>query len=89
MMNPHRRKVFIMLAVSIAVMGTLVGSFLMVALQHYAQRAAAESSARRTAGLDAVADLSVALADHRRAMLVREEIRLAGGAGMRPVPRAT
>ncbi|MFH9757311.1 protein kilB [Streptomyces griseus] len=36
-------------------------------------------SARRSAGLDAVADLSVALADHRRAMLVREEIRLVGG----------
>lgn len=71
-----------MLAVSIAVMGTLAGSFLTGALQHHAQRAqrvAAELSARRSAGLDAVADLSVPLADHRRAMLVREEIRLAGG----------
>ncbi|MFF0509105.1 hypothetical protein ACFYUH_36740 [Streptomyces fimicarius] len=71
-----------MLAVIIAVMGTLAGSLLTRALQHYAQRAqraAAELSERRTAGLDAVADLSVALTDHRRAMLVREEIQLAGG----------
>ncbi|MFI7291549.1 protein kilB [Streptomyces anulatus] len=71
-----------MLTVVIAVLGTLARSFLTGALQHFAQRAqraAEELTARRTAGLDAVAGLSAALADHRRAMAMREEIRLAGG----------
>ncbi|GAB2952889.1 hypothetical protein GCM10027028_63960 [Streptomyces sundarbansensis] len=71
-----------MLTAVIAVLGTLARSFVTGALQHFAQRAqraAEELSARRAAGLDAVADLSAALADHRRAMAVRGEIRLAGG----------
>lgn len=71
-----------MLITVIAVMGTLAGSFVTGALQNFgqrAQRAAEELSARRTAGLDAVAGLSAALADHRRAMVVREEIRARSG----------
>lgn len=75
-------KGILMLITVIAVMGTLAGSLMTGALQHFAQRAqraAAELSARRTAGGDAVSGLSAALADHRRAMAVREEIRLAGG----------
>lgn len=71
-----------MLIALIAVLGTLAGSFMTGALQNFAQRAqraAEELSARRTAALDAVAALSAALADHRRAMTVREEIRLVGG----------
>ncbi|WSV80029.1 protein kilB (plasmid) [Streptomyces anulatus] len=71
-----------MLTAVIAVLGTLAGSFVTGALQSFAQRAqraAEELAVRRSAGLDAVAGLSAALADHRRAMAVREEIRLAGG----------
>ncbi len=71
-----------MLTAAIAILGTLAGSFMTGALQHFAQRAqraAEELSARRTAGLEAVSGLSAVLADHRRAMAVREEIRLAGG----------
>lgn len=71
-----------MLITVIAVLRTLAGSFVTGALQHFgqrAQRAAEELAARRTAALDAVADLSAVLADHRRAMAVREEIRLADG----------
>ncbi|MFD3643686.1 MULTISPECIES: protein kilB [Streptomyces] len=71
-----------MLTAVIAVLGTLAGSFVTGALQLFAQRAqraAEELAARRSEGLDAVAGLSAALADHRRAMAVREEIRLVGG----------
>lgn len=71
-----------MLTAVIAVLGTLAGSFITGALQLFAQRAqraAEELSARRSEGLEAVAGLSAALADHRRAMVVREEIRLSGG----------
>ncbi|MFD3820142.1 hypothetical protein ACFWRZ_34200 [Streptomyces rubiginosohelvolus] len=68
-----------MLTAVVAVLGTLAGSLMAGALQHFAQRAAEELSARRRAGLDAVSGLSAALAGHRRAMAVREEIRLVGG----------
>ncbi|MEV7898258.1 protein kilB [Streptomyces cyaneofuscatus] len=71
-----------MLTAVVAVVGTLAGSLLTGVLQHVlqrAQRVSAEASARRMEGLDAVAALASALADHRRAMSVREEIRLAGG----------
>ncbi|MET9097172.1 protein kilB [Streptomyces cyaneofuscatus] len=71
-----------MLTAVVAVVGTLAGSLLTGVLQHFmqrAQRVSAEASARRMQGLDAVAALASALADHRRAMSVREEIRLAGG----------
>ncbi|MEU0002127.1 protein kilB [Streptomyces microflavus] len=70
-----------MLTAVVAVVGTLAGSLLTGVLQHFVQRAqrvSAEASARRTEGLDAVAALASALADHRRAMSVRGEIRLSG-----------
>jgi hypothetical protein len=63
----------------VAVLGTLAGSLLTGALQHYSQRStrrAEVEAARRSEGLAAVADLAAALADHRRAMWVREELRL-------------
>jgi hypothetical protein len=63
----------------VAVLGTLAGSLLTGALQHYSQRAtrrAEAATARSSEGLAAVADLAAALADHRRAMWVREELRL-------------
>lgn len=65
----------------VAVLGTLAGSLLTGALQHYSQRAARRAeaaSARSSEGLAAVADLAAALADHRRAMWVREDLRLKG-----------
>ncbi|WP_043253079.1 hypothetical protein [Streptomyces sp. DSM 41269] len=55
----------------IAVMGTLAGALLTGALQYFAQRAqrkAQEAAERRSAGMDAVAALCAALADHRGAM---------------------
>ncbi|MFB7049562.1 protein kilB [Streptomyces microflavus] len=70
-----------MLTAVVAVVGTLAGSLLTGVLQHFVQRAqrmSAEASARRAEGLDAVAALVSALADHRRAMSVREETRLSG-----------
>ncbi|WP_055693023.1 hypothetical protein [Streptomyces prasinopilosus] len=63
----------------IAVLGTLAGSLLTGALQHYSQQAvrrADTAATRRSEGLAAVADLAAALADHRRAMWVREDLRL-------------
>ncbi|MEU9396592.1 protein kilB [Streptomyces sp. NPDC048324] len=63
----------------VAVLGTLAGSLLTGALQHYSQRAtrrAEAESARSSEALAAVADLAAALADHRRAMWVREDLRL-------------
>jgi hypothetical protein len=66
----------------IAVVGTLAGVLLTsLAQQRTArtERSAAERTARRRDALDAVAQLAAALADHRRAMWVREEQRLAGG----------
>ncbi|MFE7053011.1 hypothetical protein ACFVAM_32135 [Streptomyces californicus] len=66
----------------IAVMGTLAGALLTGVLQHFAQRAqrmAQEAAERRSAGMDAVAALCVALADHRAAMWDLGTVRLAGG----------
>ncbi|MEU9396906.1 hypothetical protein AB0D86_43815 [Streptomyces sp. NPDC048324] len=63
----------------VAVLGTLAGSLLTGALQHYSQRAARQAEAaedRRNEGLAAVAHLAAALADHRRAVWVREDLRL-------------
>jgi hypothetical protein len=65
----------------IAVLGTLAGSLLTGTLQHYSQRAALRAAAENTRKreiLDAIADLVTALADHRRAMWVREDLRLKG-----------
>ncbi|MGW1021935.1 protein kilB [Streptomyces niveus] len=70
-----------MLTAIVAVLGTLAGSLLTGALQHVAQRSqrrAEEATARRTDGLTAVSELASALADHRRAMWVREDLRLRG-----------
>ncbi|MEU4265602.1 protein kilB [Streptomyces sp. NPDC025273] len=70
-----------MLTAVIAILGTLAGSFLTGILQHVSQRAqrsAAEAAARRADGLLAVTDLAAALADHRRAMWLREDLRLLG-----------
>lgn len=70
-----------MSAAVVAVLGTLAGVLLTGVLQHYSQRAArrAEAAALRDReALAAVADLVAALADHRRAMWVREDLRLRG-----------
>ncbi|MEV6807333.1 protein kilB [Streptomyces sp. NPDC051132] len=58
----------------IAVMGTLLGSMATYLVQ---QRGAERSTLRRDR-LAAVTALTVALADHRRAMWVREDSRLSG-----------
>ncbi|MFE7347544.1 protein kilB [Streptomyces fimicarius] len=65
----------------IAVLGTLAGALLTGTLAHLSQRAqrvAAEATARRAEALAAVTDLGAALADHRRTMWVREDLRLRG-----------
>lgn len=70
-----------MLATVIAVLGTLAGAILTGILAHLSQRAQREAdtdTAHRTEGLTAITDLVTALADHRRAMWVREDLRLHG-----------
>lgn len=70
-----------MFTVIVAVLGTLAGSLLTGTLQHYSQRAARRAeavAARSSEDLAAVADLAAALADHRRAMWVREDLRMRG-----------
>ncbi|TXJ78614.1 protein kilB [Streptomyces lavendulae] len=66
-----------MLTALIAVLGTLAGSLLTGLIQHAARRADA-TVARQADGLAALADLVAALANHRRAMWVREDLRLRG-----------
>ncbi|MFJ2884303.1 protein kilB [Streptomyces sp. NPDC087272] len=61
----------------IAVLGTLAGVGITNGYQHRAARAARADS-RRTEGLTALTTLVEALADHRRAMWVREDLRLRG-----------
>ncbi|MFF3178219.1 protein kilB [Streptomyces sp. NPDC057900] len=61
----------------IAVLGTLAGTGIAGFMQHRASRTARQE-ARRTEGLAAVTALVEALADHRRAMWVREDLRLRG-----------
>lgn len=68
-----------MLSTIVAVLGTLAGAILTGTLSHLnqrAQRKAEADAARRTDGLAAVTDLVTALTDHRRAMWVREDLRL-------------
>ncbi|MFF2604196.1 protein kilB [Streptomyces californicus] len=74
----------------IAVLGTLAGVGITSAYQARAARTARQE-ARRTEGLAAVAALVSALADHRRAMWVREDLRLRGEdwAGARAESHAT
>lgn len=68
-----------MLTAVVAVLSTLAGSLLTGTFQHLnqrSQRIAAEAAARRTDAMSAVTDLATALAGHRRAMWVREDLRL-------------
>ncbi|HWU07511.1 MAG TPA: protein kilB [Streptomyces sp.] len=70
-----------MLTAIVAVLGTLAGALLTGTLQHLSQRAqrtATETAARRTEAVTAVTELASALADHRRAMWIREDLRLRG-----------
>lgn len=70
----------------IAVLGTLAGGLLTGGLQARISRGARREdreTARREAQLAAVTALVGALADHRRAMWVREDERLSGATGDR------
>ncbi|MFD7918891.1 protein kilB [Streptomyces sp. NPDC059740] len=70
-----------MLSSIIAVIGTLAGAALSYLLQHRAaraERAEARAETRRSEQLAAVTALVSALADHRRAMWVREDLALNG-----------
>ncbi|MFE7780371.1 protein kilB [Streptomyces nigrescens] len=65
----------------IAILGTLAGASMTAWFQQRSQRAeraAATATTHRRDALDAVTDLVTALADHRKAMWLREEARLAG-----------
>ena len=67
----------------IAVVGTLTGAVVAGLLQQRAARAErleGRAAARSSEGLTAVTTLVAALADHRRAMYLREELRLTGAA---------
>ncbi|MDX3343520.1 protein kilB [Streptomyces sp. ME02-6979.5a] len=61
----------------IAVLGTLAGVAITSTYQARAARTALQET-RRTEGLAAVETLAAALADHRRAMWAREDLRLRG-----------
>ncbi|MFD6434285.1 protein kilB [Streptomyces venezuelae] len=63
-----------MWASMIAVAGTLLGSI----TAYFLQQRGSDRAALRRDRLTAVSALTVALADHRRAMWVREELRLSG-----------
>lgn len=70
----------------IAVLGTLAGAVVAGALQQRSARAsqiAARDAELRRDRLAAVQALAVAVADHRRAMWVREEARFAGASQAR------
>ncbi|NEB22033.1 protein kilB [Streptomyces coelicoflavus] len=58
----------------IAVIGTLLGSM----ATHLVQQRGSDRTASRRDRLAAVTALTVALADHRRAMWMREDLRLSG-----------
>lgn len=67
----------------IAVGGTLLGALVAGLLQHRLtrrERLAVQSAELRREGLTAVTALVAALAEHRRAMWVREDLRLNGAA---------
>ncbi|MER8159562.1 protein kilB [Streptomyces sp. NPDC094472] len=67
----------------IAVVGTLLGSVAAYVLQQRAgrlERAEARGEVRRSDRLAAVTALVAALAEHRRAMWVREDLRMTGDA---------
>ncbi|WP_414170911.1 protein kilB (plasmid) [Streptoverticillium reticulum] len=70
-----------MLSTVIAVLGTLLGAVVAGLLQHRAARTARDDARidhRRDQELTAVTDFASAIASHRRAMTVREELRLTG-----------
>ncbi|QLJ06689.1 protein kilB (plasmid) [Streptomyces sp. NEAU-sy36] len=70
-----------MITAIVAVLGTLAGALLTGLLQHRtarAEREAATAETRRAEALAAVTELVSRLADHRRAMWVREDLRLRG-----------
>ncbi|WP_331764397.1 protein kilB [Streptomyces anulatus] len=66
-----------MLTTLIAVLGTLAGVAITSTYQARAARTARQET-RRTEGRAAVETLAAALADHRRAMWCREDLRLRG-----------
>ncbi|MFC8511131.1 protein kilB [Streptomyces sp. NPDC057411] len=70
-----------MLATVIAVLGTLLGAVVAGVIQHRTARAgrdAARTDARRDQELAAVTQFAAAIAAHRRAMAIREDLRLTG-----------
>ncbi|KOG80992.1 MULTISPECIES: hypothetical protein [Streptomyces] len=64
---------------AIAVVGTVLGAGV-VGIQQYLMVRAQRRQALRDRAMAALAELSIALADHRRAMWVREDLRLSGAA---------
>lgn len=66
-----------MLTTLIAVLGTIVGVAITSVYQHRAARTNRQDT-RRAEGLAALESLTAALAEHRRAMWVREDLRLRG-----------
>ncbi|MDX2695945.1 protein kilB [Streptomyces ipomoeae] len=70
-----------MLTTVIAVIGTLAGAIVAGLLQHRTARTArdeARDDHRRDKELEAVTAFASAVAAHRRAMVIREELRLSG-----------
>ncbi|GAA2639814.1 pRL2-23 [Streptomyces axinellae] len=77
-----------MTAAVIAVVGTLLGALVNSVMQQRArrlERAAEAADGRRTARIDAVTALSVAVSDHRRAMWAVRDAQITG----QPDERAT
>ncbi|WJY39740.1 protein kilB [Streptomyces sp. P9-2B-2] len=66
-------------AAVVAVIGTVLGAGV-VGVQQYCAARSQRREALRDRALKALCELSTALADHRRAMWVREELRLSGAA---------
>ncbi|MFF4756105.1 protein kilB [Streptomyces sp. NPDC001270] len=66
-------------AAVVAVIGTVLGAGVVGVQQSYAARSQRRQTLRDRA-LTALSELSTALADHRRAMWVREDLRLSGAA---------
>ncbi|QNT95789.1 hypothetical protein HEP81_05537 [Streptomyces griseofuscus] len=66
-------------AAVVAVVGTVLGAGVVGVQQYYAVRSQRRQALRDRA-LTALSELSTALADHRRAMWVRENLRLSGAA---------
>ncbi|MFF4750179.1 protein kilB [Streptomyces sp. NPDC002514] len=66
-------------AAVVAVIGTVLGAGVVGVQQSYVARSQRRQTLRDRA-LTALSELSTALADHRRAMWVREDLRLSGAA---------